>query len=276
MQKLMISSVLMMTIASAAAAQGMKVDFDGQKSGVNIEAGSGRQGLASFLEAATAECGLVVPEVRKGVTPVNGPGCYGNCPDGEDPNGDDAYQDEIEEHRKDPPLAPPTPEELRPVIGAVCLNTGGGLDSDCYSENLRQSGSRLATKMLKRILLKELEESLTVKFPVATSYAVRVKQMEVLEVEMAKLVQAMLKDGLRQMQPFVWDTKFDAREKLEMIAVNEGVISRWEAAARDEAVGHRNWQEVRADIYRFRGGPAYQQLSDTLQGQRWFKTEVPR
>jgi hypothetical protein len=271
--KIAVAAAFTLSMASAAFARDLSFDFDGAASGRKLKAGSEGITLAGQLSEAP---GLSVP--KWDVPPANGPECvdspYG-CP-GTGGGGSDNGSDNGSNNGSNVvniPIPGPSDEPFyldKPFIGAVCVNTGS-YGAKCFNETGRQSTLRLSKKILDKAVHNEITERLTVKFPYAMSKVKIIEALVKLELETVKEVNNQLSDDLKNLMPMPWATQAEKERNLRIIQTDQKVIKLWSDAARAEAMNNSNWQTSDSLTYSFQGGPAYQQLGQTLIGKEFFK-----
>lgn len=234
-------------------AAGMDIDFDGV-----TRAGAHAGGdLSSFLEAD------LIPDVRYGTIPsVPDPTCVDGCGGGGSGSNDEW------------PVPIPGPNSgpinmYEPFVAAVCINAGS-VSQNCFHETGDQAAARLAKMASKKFIHAMAQQPLKLAFPDVMSRAKVFEALIKMEIKMMELLQQQFAADLDAMVPFAGMTQAQKEERMRIIAFDQKVIRKWSQAARIEASNLQNWEEVKANVYMFNGGPAYQQLGQTLLGKEWF------
>lgn len=262
MNKMITSILLVMALFSAAAAADINMDFDGKN---KASAATGHKDLFSYLEAEAAKAGVTmpppppakaIPAKRDGyIPPASGPGCVSGCDNGSD-NGDGGGE---------------TPDwSERPFVAATCF-AKADLRLDCFDKTPDQAAKSFAAGIVGEYVQGKAIQALIFIFPVSVNRLAALKALTAVEREGLKTAEQMLEaDIQKQLASPMSGT--EKERNMRIIAENERTINRWKGEATKESISGRNWTEVQAQMFRFNGGPAYQQLARTLLNKDWFKS----
>lgn len=261
--KLLFAAAVLLAAAGSLRAETLNLNFDGTNApGLTGEV-SFRETLAARLTAVTD--GAVRPESGWGnIPPVDGISCvdspYG-CP-GQGGNIGGGQE-------------PTPPSYYSGLLGvfpaAVSVNTGSNSSAPMLMTG-GQAATKLGSAVINKIYVRDITETLKLKFPYQMSRAEAIKAMAELELETIKLVKAQLSKDLQKILPMPWESAAEQQRKLAIIRSDEGAINIWWGAARTEAMGGGNWTENNQMTFTFNGGPAYLQIGKALQCRDCFRS----
>ena len=156
---------------------------------------------------------------------------------------------------------------------AVCVNTGD-LSPECMYRNGGDAALLLGKAAYKKFIFGLVDGKLTFHFPMLMDRAKLARALMKLELEAVKTVENQVNADIQKLAPMSWMTPQERDRNLQMMAANEKAVNQWKRAAISEAMGGRNWEEINAMVYQYKGGPAYQQLGAALLGKEWFKNAI--
>jgi hypothetical protein len=144
-----------------------------------------------------------------------------------------------------------------------------GLGStDCVNGSGAQIVVKLAMNMREDILQEAGKKAVVFVFPPAAGPAEVYSALRTALTygidQLAIGMQADIADLMRDMDSAGWGTPYDKARMMRMIVEDERRLRIWKEAALKEAAAGTNWKMTGKNGYKFIGGPAYEQLGESL------------
>jgi hypothetical protein len=262
MKKHLFTVLALICAAATAHAAAPALNFDGPGNG----------GAVKELGAPGAEKWGDIPPVPP-PTPVDPPG--GNYPQ---PPQDPKPPKPPKPPQNPGPVQPPAPGtpwvpppsavfNQRPFPAMACVAMGLG-STDCVNGSGAQIAVKLAMNMREDILQEAGKKAVVFVFPPAAGPAEVYSALRTALTygidQLAIGMQADISNMMREMDSNGWGTPYDKAKMMRMIIEDERQIRIFKAAALKEAAAGSNWKKSGKNGYKFVGGPAYDQLSDSL------------
>lgn len=127
-----------------------------------------------------------------------------------------------------------------PIVVAICVNDYN-YSSDCYNKTIAEATKELTKMMLREYVDGRKEHYLRLMFPSRYSNPEIIKTLKHIEKEAIKAVTLKMKEDIKKLEPFKWDTKSDKQAKLHVVEEETRKVNQWNAAVMAEANSGTNW-----------------------------------
>ncbi|HCC46514.1 MAG TPA: hypothetical protein DEQ38_00095 [Elusimicrobia bacterium] len=155
----------------------------------------------------------------------------------------------------------------RPFQASMCLASGLG-SADCRNGSGLEASVKLAMNMREDILQDMGGKAVVFVFPATAGPAALYSALRTaLTYGIDQLAIGMQEDLSRMMKEMDspgWGTPYDKARMMRMVVQDEKSLRTWKTAALGEAAQGINWKKSGKNGYKFNGGPAYDQLRNSL------------